>query len=515
MHAVDQDMSEHGGKAFSSFVAITFFAAINAFISYLTLTVLAYFFGAGSEIDAFFAAMTLPQVILAILQVIIPATFIPVFMKSRTEGEGNSWRLASIAVNAAFILLAGIAVIGTVFSKRIIALINPGFSAPTAVLSSSLFSYFILSSVFTGVAVMLSSICYARKQFVRPLLAQAVSSAAILSCVMLFHGRLGLRSIAVGTLAGSLIQFFWLQSVLFRRGRYVPSLDLRQKEVVSLLALMLPLLLGSLFYKTNVVVERFISSRLAPGSIAYLGYAGKINSALLILLTQGISLPLFQRLSERSAVMDLPGLRDALSRGLRAMILLVTPVALLIVLAGNDLVRLAFQRGSFTPQATRAVGMILLAYLGYLLVSTVGLPVLNTLYSLQLTTTIALVGAGGFILYVLLALVLSRVMGCTGVALAASLQSLISISCFLWIVAKRIGRIPTSPILRCLQKAILASGASFALIIPLKHFLRGLAGPNLVFMLGTAVAFCVYGGALMVLRTEELAFISKRFLRKG
>ena len=193
---------------------------------------------------------------------------------------------------------------------------------------------------------------------------------------------------------------------------------------------MLPLLLGALFYKMNIVVERFITSRLPPGSIAYLGYAGKINAALLLFLTQGVSVTLFQRLSEHSAVMDFSGLQATLSRGLRAMILLTTPFVLLMAFAGNDLVRLVFQRGSFTPQVTRTVSVILLAYLGYFIVSTVGLPVLNTLYSLQLTTIISVVGVSGFILFILFALILSQRLGCTGIALAASAQSIISITCF-------------------------------------------------------------------------------------
>ena len=150
-------------------MAITFFTVLNALINYLTITVLAYFFGAGREIDAFFSATTLPQVILAILQVLIPATFIPVFIKGKTQDETNSWRVASIMTNVFIVILAGIAVFGAVFAKTIIPLINPGFPAVTAALSASLFSYFILAIIFSGAAIVLSSIHYAQKQFIRPL----------------------------------------------------------------------------------------------------------------------------------------------------------------------------------------------------------------------------------------------------------------------------------------------------------------------------------------------------------
>jgi putative peptidoglycan lipid II flippase len=515
MQIANRNIKAPGKKTFPTFVAITLFTFINAFINYLTITMLAYFFGAGIEIDAFFAATTLPLVIIAILQVIIPNTFIPVFINIKKQDETNSWRVASIMTNLIFVILAIIAIIGVTFSKTIITLINPGFSTSTAARSSALFSYLILSLVFSGTAIILSSIYYAQKKFIRPLLAQTVSSSIILFFVLLFHNQIGLKSIAMGTLAGSIIQFGILHSVLLRRRRYSPSFDFRKKEIIALFALMLPLLLGALFYKMNIVVERFITSRLAPGSVAYLGYAGKINAALLLFLTQGISITLFQRLSEHSAVMDFSGLQETLSRGLRAMILLTTPFVFLMVFAGNDLVRLAFQRGNFTPQATRTVSVILLAYLGYFVVNSVGVPVVNTLYSLQLTTTISVVGASGFILFIFFALILSQAMGCKGIALAASIQSFISITCFLWIAVKKIGGIQFSPILRCTQKAILAACASVIAIIPLRAFLHEHTAPNLEFLFSAGTAFCVYAGILLVLRTEELAFISKRFLRRG
>ena len=195
MQSADHFIKEHGGKIFPSFIAITFFTFINAFIGYLTYTVLAYFFGVGSEIDAFFAAMTIPLVITAILQVIIPNTFIPEFIRNQKQDEANSWRMASIMTNLLFVMLALIAIIGVAFSKTIIPLINPGFSKSTAALSSSLFPYFVLSAVFSGTAIILSSMYYAQKQFIRPLLAQIASSSIILIFVLLFHDRIGIRAL--------------------------------------------------------------------------------------------------------------------------------------------------------------------------------------------------------------------------------------------------------------------------------------------------------------------------------
>ena len=88
-----------------------------------------------------------------------------------------------------------------------------------------------------------------------------------------------------------------LHSILASGKRYSLSFDFRKKEILSLFVLMLPLLMGSMFSKMSLVVERFITSRLPPGSIAYLGYASRIIAALILFLAQGASIAIFQRQS--------------------------------------------------------------------------------------------------------------------------------------------------------------------------------------------------------------------------
>jgi peptidoglycan biosynthesis protein MviN/MurJ (putative lipid II flippase) len=133
--------------------------------------------------------------------------------------------------------------------------------------------------LFSGLSILLSSASYARGTFLRPALAQALNSSIVLSVVAAFTRSLGIRSIAVGAFVGSLVQLAILAPVLFRRGRYRPSLAVRMPEVARLGGLMLPLLLGALFYRTNPLVERFFASKLGEGRIAYLGYAFRLISA--------------------------------------------------------------------------------------------------------------------------------------------------------------------------------------------------------------------------------------------
>jgi len=147
----------------------------------------------------------------------------------------------------------------------------------------------------------LSSLYYAHKRYLAPCLAQGINSLVTLLCVLFTGGVFGIKSVVIGTLLGSALQFLYLLPILLRDGRYSLSLDVKRREVMRLGALMLPLLAGSVFYKANPVVERFIASKLGESNISYLGYAFRIIALLQLALTQGLTTTILPRLSEHAA----------------------------------------------------------------------------------------------------------------------------------------------------------------------------------------------------------------------
>ena len=484
---------------------------LTGIFNYLNLLLLAYVFGAGMEMDAFFAAVTIPQIISAILLAILSATFIPVFIEARSKDETNAWKVASISINLLFLCLFVIAVIGSLFSKNVIALINPGFQEETSVIAVSLFRIMILSIIFSGTSILLTSVYFAKQRFFKASFASWMNSVIVFLFVLFLRSSLGVKSIIIGTLVGSIIQFLFLFPVFMKKGRYYFLFDFKKKEIVKLGRLIFPLLIGSIFYKTNTLVERLIASNLGDGKISYLGYAYKICIALIMVINQGISTVIFPRMSEYSAVGDLKSLKEILSKGMRALIIITTPVVFLIFLAKFELVRLILERGNFSPSATTAVGNTLIAYLGFFIVASISLPIVNTLYSLQETTKVAIVGVLGFILYVFLAFFLSGYFSYLGIALAVSIQYIINIIIFLSIVKNRLGGFKLSPIFRCMGKSVLAAGVSSLFILGTYNLVSGITKYPFDFIIQVIIGLALYLIVLIILKSEELKFIKLNF----
>jgi putative peptidoglycan lipid II flippase len=503
-------MMKSGGRMFRSVFLVSFFTVLTGILNYLVLMVLAARFGAGREMDAFFAATTIPQLMTAILLAALTTTFIPVFIEARSRDESSAWKTASISINIIFFLLSLIALAAMFSARNLISLVNPGFAGDTLSIASSLFQILIFSTIFSGTSIILTSLHYAHNKYLEPSLAQGFNSLITLLFVILTGNIFGIKSIAIGTLFGSLVQFFFLLPLLLRQGRYSFDFDFKRREVIRLGKLMLPLLAGSVFYKANPVVERFIASKLGESNISYLGYALKIITLLLLVLTQGISTTILPRMSEQSAAREIEGLRETISKGLRAMILIATPVTLALLLARAEIVRLVFERGDFTSQTTAAVAQALVAYLGFFVVGILSVPVVNALYSLQKTALVAAIGIAGFTLYVFMAFFLSSRLSYPGIALAVSMQYIINLIVFFIILQKKVGGLDPRPILRCVFKTVLASGLASLVFIVAKDFIRGRFVYPLDFLILGTLAAAIYLLFLIVLKTEELKFISLR-----
>ena len=471
-----------------SAVVVSFAALLAGIVNYATLVILAARFGARFEMDAFFSALTIPQIFSAVLLATLSTTFIPVFIEEKHKNEANAWKTASIAANLIFLALLGLAMVGALFSEPIISLINPGFTAETTRLSASLFCWLLAAAVFSGSSILLSSLHYSLHRFFKPVSAQLLNAVIVLLFVLAAGPKIGIQSVAVGTFIGSFVQFCWLAPILLRPGRYQPAVDIKHKAVGKLARLMLPLFIGAVFYKTYPLVERFLASSLGEGSISYLGYSNKIITALLMVISQGLSTVLFPKMSEFSAVKDFRKLSETMTRAFKVLMALSFPAAAYLVLFRYDMIRFLFERGSFGPGATAATGDVLAVSLGFFLAAALSTPLVNALYALQETFKVAVVGISGFALYLLLAVLLSRELSYLGIALAASIQYPISVAILIVILAKKIG-FEKKRLLVDTGKIMLISVLCFLAVHPFKTWIGAFLQHPLNFFLSSAVFF--------------------------
>jgi putative peptidoglycan lipid II flippase len=109
-------------------VVVTLFNVAGSLLVFLSSVVIAYKFGAGREMDVYFAATSLPFFIMTILSLTLNFTFIPFFATYNAKAGAEKWKIVSSFINSTIILTAILAGAGMVFSERIMEVITPGFS---------------------------------------------------------------------------------------------------------------------------------------------------------------------------------------------------------------------------------------------------------------------------------------------------------------------------------------------------------------------------------------------------
>ncbi len=491
-------------------LAVSLLSLITSLASYLTLALLASSFGTGTEVDAFFAAFTFPQLLLAILTSSIINSFLPFFIEQKQK---NGWQAAQLAGHSFRLFASSLLVLsgaGWFLAFPFIRLTNPGLSLEATQLAASFFPLLLFASFFSGSSLLLLGLHYAHHIFIWPSLVQLFNNLVALFFLLLFRSSWGIKSLVWGTLAGSALQFFLLLPFPLRRRNLSLKAKAKREDLLSLSRLLLPLLIAAFFYRANPLVERYLASRLGEGNIAYLGYAGKIISALLVLLSQGISTVLFPRMAEQATLTYWPQLGETLSRAWRSLTIIAVPVTIFLTAFSPGIIAFLFQRGDFSTMATEAVAIALLAYSGYFFLGVLAMPMVNTFYSLKKTSLVARIGLLGFGFYILLAIFLSNRFGFAGIAAASSGQYILTFTIFSLLLSRYLGSLPWKKVGQTLLKSLFAAAMALIPAWSLRLILSHRPWLSPLLLLGQFLVFgVIYFSLLKLLKTEELLFLRK------
>ena len=198
----------------------------------MRLLVIGSQFGAGRELDAYFAAFRIPD---AIFQLVVAgalsAALIPVFQSYRARAdEAEAWRLASSVINLVVIALSAFSLLMAIFAPWIVPLITPGFDAPTTELTIRMTRIMLLSPVFIGMGAVVSGILNSYERFAWPAIAPLVYNLAIIGAAIVLAPLIGVEGLAVGVAIGSLAHLLVQLPNLASVGqRY----DLKERKVLE------------------------------------------------------------------------------------------------------------------------------------------------------------------------------------------------------------------------------------------------------------------------------------------
>ena len=279
-------------------------SALNIGIAFLFQWYVLTQLGPGIETDALFAGMTLPQLVLAVISGSLMHVLVPLL-----AGE-NEDRLRHDAWG--FLLLIGglfslLAIILYVTATWWIPLTVPGFSEAGKVLTVELTRIQLIGMVLSAINGVQWATYHARQQFVwaefTPILASTFSLLLLIWALPQF-GVVAAAWISTLRMA--------LQTLLLAPGMGRPVWpDLKSTTLQKAWMRIKPLLFGTVYYKTDPLVDRFLLSTAGSGSLSLYYLAQQIYGTASQVINKAIAAPMVPLLSNLYKAGDRDGFRRA------------------------------------------------------------------------------------------------------------------------------------------------------------------------------------------------------------
>lgn len=409
-------------------------------ISLVQTVIIAQVFGVRAEMDAFATANRIPEQIFNLIAGgALAHAFIPIFSGFLARGDTDgAWRTARHVVNAVFLLTLVVSIIVFVTAPWLVAYgIAPGFDAATRQQTVELMRILLVSTVVFSVSGITMGILQSHNRFLLPALAPIMFDIGILIGVIFLLKPFGAHGIAIGAVLGAALHFgIQLPGLIRVRARWWPDLDLRDPVLWRVVRLMLPRVAGLGVIALNLFVMNRIASFLGTGSVAAFEWGWRLMQIPETLIGTAMGTVIFPTLAALSELGDENGKRDAMSGALRFILIATIPSAVGLIVVGRPLISL-LEGGAFDASASDLVYSTLRFFALGLVVHSALEVVARSFYADKDTLTPLWAALGGAAINLILSIVLSGIIGVSGLALANTCGVAFEVIVLLWMLRRR------------------------------------------------------------------------------
>jgi len=519
-------------------------ALISRLLGLFRDRLLASTFGAGEDLDVYFAAFRIPDFVYGILIMGgISAIFLPVFAEYFKKDEEKGWQLASNILNCFLVLLILICGLLALFTPWLIKFITPGFSAEQKALAVSLTRIMFLSPIFLGLSSLFSGVLHYFNRFFAYSIAPIIYNLSIILGILVFVPIFGLYGLAYGVILGAVLH--WLVQIPAAKisgFRYLPIFNFRSTGLKKVFKLMVPRTIGTAAFHINLMVITAIASTLVAGSISIFNFANNIQHFPIGIIGASFALASFPVLSRAWVDGQREKFLENFSSVFRQILFLIIPVSISVFLLRAQLVRLILGTGQFGWQDTRLTAACLgLFCFGIFAFSAV--PFLSRVfYSFQDTKTPVIISLVTIALNVSLCFLFVWLLsfdnffhsfivdnlklygissiGVVGLPLALAISGVVRFCLLLFFLRKKLGHIRLREIKSSFEKIFLASLLMAIAVYFSLQFLAALvdmqtfAGLLVQVILAFLVGAFIYLLSTYLLKSPEMKIMKSSILRQ-
>lgn len=361
-------------------------------------------FGAGPELDVYFAAFRIPDFIYNILIAGgIVVAFLPLFSEFFLKDRKKAWEFAGNLLSIFFFLLALISFLLFILTPFLVKFITPGFSPEQVSFAILLTRILLLSPILLGLSSIFSSVLQYFNRFLVYSLAPILYNLGIILGIVFLTPFLGIFGVALGVIFGAFLHLLIQIPTAIKCGfSFKPFFNLKDQAIKRVFSLMLPRTLGVAAPQINLMVVTIIASWLPSGALAIFSFANNLQQFPLGLIGIPFAVAAFPALSQAWASHNKEDFIKNFFLTFRKILYFIIPLSFLIFIFRNQIIEIVLKSGRFDESSAQLASASLgLFSLGIFATSLIPL-VFRAFFAFQDTKTPTIIALAAMLLNIVL-----------------------------------------------------------------------------------------------------------------
>jgi len=477
-----------------STLIIAVFFGLDKVLGFLRQILIARQFGLSYEIDVFNAANNIPDLLSALISGgALGVALIPVISEFlHRKGRPEAWAVFSRVLNLAFLATAGIAVLIALFAQPLVSfIVAPGFPAEQQQLTVELLQLDLVAILIFSISGLVMAGLQANQHFLLPAMAPgmynigqifgvlilAPAAGLTIGGIQLPAFGMGIRGLVYGVILGALLHLaIQIPGLVHYKFHWTARLEINDPGVRQVLHLLGPRILTMFFLQLFFIARDNLASGLGEGAVTALNMGWFIMQVPETLIGTALAIAVLPTLSELFSLGEYSAFGKTIRSAAQSLVGLTLPIAAILAVSLPPLVEYGF---GFDPEATERVVWATRAYLLGLMGHSLLELASRSFYAHQNPRPPLLLAAINVLVYLVLAVSFSRLLGATGIALANSIAFTLEAVALLFLLRRRFTQVGVGSmvLVRALLAAGLGSLAAFLLMerLPAQPLLAAIA----------------------------------------
>jgi putative peptidoglycan lipid II flippase len=377
---------------------LAFFAIGSQMLALVRDRLLANQFGAGGELDIYYAAFRIPDILFALFSSVLSVyVLLPFVARARATNESTAGASVLGQMFTVFtIVYVGVAASLFVAAPYIVTYLFPGFTED-ATLLTLLIRILLLQPFLLGLSSLYGVVTQLSQRFVLYAISPLIYNLGIIIGIVFLYPLFGLAGLALGVVFGALghlliqvplvaksdLSFTFMRQIDWGVIRSVLSFAFPRAVTLSIHQLVLLVLVG-------------VATIMTAGSVSVFQFAFNLQSVPLAVIGMSYSVAAFPVLAELFAKQERAAFCAHVLTAFRHIIFWSLPIIALVIVLRAQIVRVVLGSGEFSWNDTRLTAAMLAVFVVSLVAQSMMLLLIRAFYAGGNTRTpllIALFGA--------------------------------------------------------------------------------------------------------------------------